>query len=277
MSETLTEILQQTSESAPAVETVAESTSSEQNVVGTEQEVPQSIREYLEKNPGHKDIADTLNREFQREFTPKLQRAAELQKLVDGVDPNAISTLRQLQQLAQTNPEQVAQWYRSQADLLHSPQPIEQPVVPDDPWSGLEPVTDVEAKLLEEVKQMNAWRNRWEQEQQNVTLKARANQVKQERDAVQKEFGVQITDQELAQIWDVSERSGLPIRQTYLALNSERVLPTLLQRARDEASGVVQNKLNLAAGNPAGVPQRSAGNPTVKGSLHDYFAEAKNQ
>jgi len=276
--DTLNDILAQTSDPTPAPEPSQPDTSTQGLETATpEPEVPQSIRDYLEKNPDHRAIADTLNREFQREFTPKLQKAAELQKLVDGVDPNAITTLRQLQQLAQTNPEQVAQWYRSQADLIHSPETAQPVVTPDDPWNGLEPVTDVEAKLLEEVKQMNAWRNRWEQDQQQQTLKVKAEQVKRERDEVQKEFGVQINDQELAQLWDVSERSGLPIRNAYLALNSERVLPTLLQRARDEASGIVQNKLNLNAGNPGGVPNRSGPTATVKGSLHDYFSEARSK
>src|SRR5690348_5811900 len=123
MPETLEQILQQTSsETTPAAETTqTESTNTTPEGVtpaSQVEDIPQNVRAHLEKHPDHKPIADVLNREFQSAFTPRLQEAAELKKLVDGLDPNAINTLRQLQQLSQTHPEQVAQWYRAQADLL---------------------------------------------------------------------------------------------------------------------------------------------------------------
>lgn len=281
MSDTLSDILAQTSDPTPAPETVQPDTStqtSDNAPTSQDVEVPDDVRIYLEQNPDHKPIADTLNKQFQKAFTGRLQEAAELRKLVDGVDPNSINTLRQLQQLAQTNPEQVAQWYRSQADLLHNPQPnTQQQADTNDPWAGIEPVTDAEALLLQQVKEMSQWRNQFTQQQEQQSLMAKGVQVKQERNAIQQEFGVTIPDTELVQVWDVAEKSGLSIRQAYLALNNERVLPTLLQRARDEASGIVQNKVNMNAGNPNSIPVRTPVNNNTKGSLQDYFSEVRNK
>lgn len=285
MSQQLADILSQTSEpvvdNAP-VQNVPETTSTpapDTTPTSQDVELPDNIRTYLEQNPDHKQVADVLNREFQRHFTPRLQQAAELQKLVDGVDPQAIQTLRQLQQLAETNPEYVAQWYRSQADLFHPQQTNNQPFTAQpptnpDPFEGIEPVTDAEALLLQQARQQWQWQKDFEAKQQQQVLQAKATQVKSERNALQQEFGVVIPDTELAQVWNVAENSGLSIRQAYLALNNERLLPTLLQRARDEASGVVQNKLNLSAGNPGGITPRQTAPNNAKGTLQDYFSEA---
>lgn len=281
MADTFEQILAQTSEPAPVQDTQTDTSTTESTQIDHTEDVPENVRNYLEQNPDHKPIADTLNKEFQRAFTGRLQEAAELRKMVEGVDPSAIQTLRQLTQLAQTSPEQVAQWYRSQADLLNpnnsSPVLTAPAGQASDPFAGIEPVTDAEALLLQHARDNHTWRQNFQQQQEQERLTAKGTQVKAERNALQTEFGVQIPDAELVHIWDKAERADLTIRQAYIALKGDSILAMMVQKAKDEASGVVQSKMLQGAGNPGGVAQRNSGSPIAKGNLHDLFREAMNQ
>jgi hypothetical protein len=204
-------------------------------------ELPQPIREYIEKNPDHKTIADELNRQFKAAFTPKLQEAAELRKQYEGIDPQVAAAVRHLQQLIQTDPRNAAEYLRQQAQLLEGTQaPEAQATIPNQP----EFATDVEEMLYKEVQELR----RWQQEQSQFTQQTRQQQeairVRNEFAKLQQELGVEVPVEEMARAWELSEAAGgkLSVTDAYFALNRNTLIPSLVQKARDEASSVVQMK-----------------------------------
>lgn len=237
---------------------------------------PQGIREYLEQNPDHRAIAEQLNRQFQSAFTPKLQKAAELQKMVDGLDPETLNGIRYLQQMASQDPARAAMYLRQQADLLHQAQAEQAAPVADDPYDGYEPATDVEAFALQKIREMDQWRQRQEQEAVQRQLQAEVGQIRHQATEISKEFGIQIADHEIARAWDISRQTGLPFRNAFFALQQEQLLPKMLQRARDEASSVVNQKASTA-GIPSNLtPRTSDVGPQGPRGLAAYLDDALN-
>lgn len=207
-------------------------------------DLPQSIREYIEKNPDHRPIVDTLNREFKSAFTPKLQEAAELRKQYEGLDPNVVTAIRHLQQLVQTDPRNAAEYLRQQAQLLEGAQtPEAQPTTPNVP----EFATDVEELLYNRVTEME---KRYQEQftyLEQMKQQQEAFRIKGEFAKLKEEMGVEATPEQMAQAWQLSELSGgkLSVTDAFFAQNRNDLLPSLLQKARDEASSVVQQKAGM--------------------------------
>jgi hypothetical protein len=237
-------------------------------------ELPQSVRDYLAQNPDHAPIVETLNKQFQAAFTPRLQEAAELRKQYEGLDPNVAAAVRHLQQLIQTDPRNAAEYLRQQAVLLEGSQtPQAQP----DPANVPEFATDVEEMLYKQVMELRQWQQEQTGQFQQREQQQRAVSVQQEFGKLEQEFGVQVPIEERARAWELSEatQGKLSVTDAYFALNRNTLLPTLTQKARDEASGVVQQKLGLTA--PGNLATRG-GAPQVEGpqDFDFYFRDLRN-
>jgi hypothetical protein len=230
-------------------------------------ELPQSVRDYLAQNPDHAPIVETLNKQFQAAFTPRLQDAADLRKRYEGVDDNVMAAVRHLQQLIQTDPRNAAEYLRQQAVLLEGSQtPQAQP----DPANVPEFATDVEELLYNKYLALEAKFQREEEQRQVI-------QVNTDFAKLEQEYGVQVPIEARAAAWEMSvaTQGKLSVQDAYFALNRNTLLPTLTQKARDEASGVVQQKLGLTA--PGNLATRG-GAPQVEGpqDFEYYFGPLRN-
>jgi hypothetical protein len=232
------------------------------------------VRDYLVKNPDHQQIVDMVNREMKSAWTPKLQAAAELQKQYEGLDVNVAAAVRHLQQLIQTDPRNAAEYLRQQAVLLEGTQnPQAQPVSPETP----EFATDVEELLYKEVQALRQWQQEQSSQYAQVQQQTKAVAVQQEFGKLEAEFGVQVPIEARAHAWELSEATGgkLSVTDAYFALNRNTLLPTLTQKARDEASGIVQQKAGLV--NPGSTTTRSGPAPVDGPQGWDfYYNQAKN-
>jgi len=238
--------------------------------------LPQSVRDYLTQNPDHRPIVETLNKEFQREFTPRLQEAADLRKRFDGIDENTAAAIRHLQQLAQTDPRNAAHYLREQAKLLEGPTDPTETLTPPqtDPFDGLVPASDVEEVLLNRSREMEAWKQQQQQQFETYRMQQKAQTVRQEFADLQKELGIEIPLQKQSDAWELSEttQGRMSPSDAFFALNRSTLLPSLIQKAKDEASGVLERK---AAGSAPGSIATRGGPPPSTGK-EDYGTLLQN-
>jgi hypothetical protein len=237
-------------------------------------DIPQATRDYIAQNPDAARHAEEINRQFKAAFTPRLQDAAKLREQYEGLDPNVANAVRHLQQLIQTDPKHAAEYLRQQAVLLEGSQtPQAQP----DPANVPEFATDVEEMLYKQVMELRQWQQEQTGQFQQREQQQRAVSVQQEFGKLEQEFGVQVPIEERARAWELSEatQGKLSVTDAYFALNRNTLLPTLTQKARDEASGVVQQKLGLTA--PGNLATRG-GAPQVEGpqDFDFYFRDLRN-
>jgi hypothetical protein len=243
----------------------------------TDDELPASVKDYLAKNPQYEEAVRVVEREMKSAFTPRLQEAAELRKQYEGLDPNVAAAVRHLQQLITDDPRNAAEYLRQQAQLLEGAQnPQAQPDPANtDPFSQYEPATEVEALLLREVQAMKQWQQQQTSQFHQQAQQQKAVTVQQEFGKLEQEFGVQVPIEERARAWELSEatQGKLTVTDAYFALNRNTLLPTLTQKARDEASGVVQQKMGMSV--PGSLATRG-GAPQVEGpqDFDHYWREA---
>ncbi len=259
-----------TSETAPADQDPAEGQPSKAEV----EEKPFNWDDLTAKNPELVPLAKQL----QADYTKKTQEAAELRKQFEGIDTQAIETIRQLNTLAQENPAQVAEYFRKQAELFDGMG--QGPAAADaeaDALADYIPQTDAEAVLLNEVKALKEWRLQQEQVTKQTRLQQEAQQVSRDLDAIEKQYGVTIPEADRVKAWDVSIRSGLSVDKVWFAQNQEAVLPKLIQKAKDEASSIVQTKAAGAAGNPAPLAGRAAPSDEQPSDFAGFLQAARQE
>lgn len=226
-------------------------------------DTPQSVRDYVAKNPDAAAHVEELNRQFKAAFTPRLQEAAELRKQYEGLDPNVAAAVRHLQQLITTDPRNAAEYLRQQAQLLEGADAT--PAQPDtantDPFSLYEPATEMEAVLAREVRELRRWQQEQSTQYQQIQQQQKAVAVQQEFGKLEQEFGIQVPVEERARAWELAEltQGRMTVTDAYFALNRNTVLPSLVQKARDEASSVVQQKAGLFT--PGGLATREGPAP----------------
>jgi hypothetical protein len=222
-----------------------------------DEDYPQSVRDYITQNPDHKEIAENLNRQFKAAFTPRLQDAAKLREQYDGLNPDVVGAVRHLQQLITTDPRNAAEYLRQQAQLLEGTQaPTATPETP-------EFATDVEELLYNRLNELEQWKQQQMQGFEQQRLMAKRDQVVNEFNALEQQFGVQTTLEQRAAAWELSEatQGKMTVSDAFFALNRTTLLPNLIQKAKDEASGVVQQKLGGTA--PGSIATRGGPAPNT--------------
>jgi hypothetical protein len=223
-------------------------------------ELPASIKELIAKNPASKEIVDLVNREMKGAWTPRLQEAAELRKRVEGVDDQSIGAIRYFNQLAKTDPAAAAQWLRSQADALHRQEAATQQQTPD-PYAGIQPQTEAEKVLLDRMREQDQWRQQQERSQQERQQLEAARAVGTEMNQIAAKYGVEIPIAHRQAVFDIVQKTGMKVEDAYFATARDTLLPQLLQKARDQAASVTQEKLGGAAGNPGSITNRAGEQP----------------
>jgi hypothetical protein len=139
----------------------------------------QELAELRKSNPAAARLVDMQVREMQRGLTPKLQRLpeaerelAELRARAGNLRPETAQWAATLDNLASVSPAQAAQLLMAEAERL---QGLNAPAVQEDDWSDTEFVTEQEERLARELtalKQQVAPLMQWQQQQQQVALRA---------------------------------------------------------------------------------------------------------
>lgn len=260
-------------ESTPEVTTPTGNEGTPTPTPAEDSDYPQNVRDYVTQNPDHKEIADRLNKEFKSAFTPRLQEAAEFRRRFEGVDENVLAGVRHLQQMIQTDPRNAAIYLREQAQLLEGTQAPE--AAPDSEFGEYEPATEVEALLLREMKELKAWRDQQTQSFQQIERQQQAVKVQADFTKLEQEFGVQVPIEDRAKAWEMSDATGgkMSVADAYFAMHRSTLLPSLMQKARDEASGIVQTKQGM--GVPGNLAERGGPAPVVDNSFEGIFNQLR--
>lgn len=235
--------------------------------------IPTSVRDYLAQHPDQKAVIDLITGEIKSGLTPKLQEAAALRKQLEGVDPQAIETIRQLQVLAQEDPARVAEYFRQQAAQFDT---MVKEKTPQDALADIVPVTDTEALLQTEIQNLKQWKTQQEKITQETVLNQEAQRIHRVIDAVEKKYGVEIPDDQRAEAWRLSRATGMSVDKVWLANNHEMLIAHLVKKAKDEGQTVVRSKQETAAAAPSSVAARQAETVSEKASnFKDFLRQTR--
>src|ERR1051326_8551543 len=234
-------------------------------------DLPGSLKEYLEKFPDHKAAIDLANAELKRGLTPRLQEAAELRKKLEGLDDQSLQSLRELQRMAQTDPAGAAAWLRQYADQIAPAQPqnLTQPPAP-------EYLTDGERALYQRVQDLESRLEKTSKGFETLSLQQQAQQVGDQFNKIGQELGIDIPLDVRRACFEQSQRVGGQLTPTeiYFARHRDAVVSRIAQKARDEAAGIVAGKAAAGAGNPNGVtPRTGADDGPGPTELKDILAD----
>lgn len=180
----------------------------------TEPSTPQGddLRSYLESvkgaHPEQAEVIDRIHREMEAAWTPKLQRAAELEKQFGSEDiASDLEFVRRVNEVARVSPAAAAQMLEdARQHLLRQqgapPAPSAYPPPAPEP-EGMEWASEGERYLYQQQQQILAW-----QQQQQIAH----NQAMMEREfqAIQQEFGREVpqAQREAAAQWCIDRRLG---------------------------------------------------------------------
>jgi hypothetical protein len=211
-------------------------------------------------------------RQMQAAFTPKLQEAAQLRQQYGDLEPAVVEASREYARLLQTDPYAAVEYLEQQRNYLSQQLGVQQP---QDPFAGVEPLTDGEARFLEVGRQM--WQTIQTLTQQNQRSQFQAQQQTVERTFAQLEaqYKTTIPLEEKQKVQAEARRLGTDnVEMVWKALNFDKAK----QRGADEASRSVKPK-KKSPPPPQNRQQRSSTAPasTGKRSLADHFEDAWNQ
>lgn len=210
-------------------------------------------------------------RQMQASFTPKLQEAAQLRQQYGDLEPSVVEAAKEYDRLLRTDPYAAREFLAQQQQYIDQYLGVQQP---QDPFAGVEPLTDGEATLLNVGRQM--WQTIQQLQLNNQQAQFQAQQQTVERTFAQLEaqYKTQIPLEEKQRVQAEARRLGTNnVEMVWKALNFDKAR----QKGADEASRVVQKKKKTPPP-PANRQQRSAA-PASSGKkgLSDHFEEAWNQ
>ena len=231
------------------LETIQGAPPETRSTAGTSEQAPvdeDDLRSFLEQtkaaNPEQAAVIDRIHREMQGAFTPKLQAAAELRKQFEGITPELAAWSRQMNEMAATDPSRAAEALMAEAERLRGNQ--SQPQVSDVP----EFATDVEQSLWETTQQQGRII-------QQILAERNERVVNQGFSALEKQVGGEIPYEERYAVLAAMGRDHAPPEQVGRYWK-DLYFDKALQRARDQASGVVQRKAGMAPA-PSAVTSRA--------------------
>lgn len=220
-------------------------------------------------------ITDPVLREqyraMQAAFTPRLQEAAQLRQQFGDLEPAVVDAAREYDRLLRTDPYAAMSFLDQQRQFLAQQFGVQEP---QDPFSGIEPLTDTEARLVDIARQM------W-QDNQQLKHQSRQSQFQAQQQAVERTFAqleaqykTTIPLEEKQRVQAEARRLGTDnVEVVWKALNFDNAR----KKGADEAARNVTKK-KKAPPPPGNKQQRSAA-PAASGKkgLEGYFAEAWNQ
>ena len=186
-------------------------------------------------------LYQSINSEFKRGLTPRLQEAAELKRQLEGVDTAAIQWVRQFNQALSTNPDQArAMLQAEQERLFAASQPPEATEYPDRDQF----VTDAEWEHEQKIRQL-------EQKLAQMSEQAQRAEVQrlmfQQFDALEQDAGVKFSPEDRIEHIKRMAQMGLPYNavSTYWWGTAGR--EKVLQQGRDEGLRIAQQKAGMGA------------------------------
>lgn len=208
---------------------------------------------------------------MQAGFTPKLQRAADLEKQYGGLEPVVVDAVRQYQTLLQSDPRAAAEFLGQQQQWLQQQYNLQQPT---DPFAGVEPLTPTEEALLNVARDM--WNRQQQYDQENQQLKFQRQQEVAERQFAQIEsrYKAKVPLEEKQQVWAKMQQTGLNAEDAWKLMNFDKIAGKATLKTAQTAQ---QKKKSPPP--PTNRQQRSAAPAGVaKGKgVSAHFDEAWNQ
>lgn len=202
---------------------------------GEEDETPQSIRDYLAKNPEHKAVYDLINNEVRKGLTPKLQEAAEIRKRLEAFNPEILQFAETLQQAYAYDP--TGQAARQYVAGLFGVQP-QQPEDDQDDYD-----LDPQTREIQQIKQYIQQQESAQKRQQLLAV------VEREYDEIQTRYGLEISREQRDRITQWGIQNGYPTTESaFLAYEGTlaKILEGSVRKGRDEGSQILQEKVNSA-------------------------------
>jgi hypothetical protein len=195
-----------------------------------------------------------LAKQFQGDYTRKMQELA--------TERQQYESYAALDRLAQEDPARYAQVVQQWAASLAGGGQAD-PGVETDPYAEYVPATELEGVLLEKVRALEAKGQQWEQfqaqQQQAQAWAAHEARIAAEYQQIKTLAGRDLTEAEVVQLADHCKQRGIANTVAgYRDLHFDALMQSAMQKARDEASAVVQQKLALP-GTPSALVARTAG------------------
>jgi hypothetical protein len=210
-------------------------------------------------------------RQMQAAFTPRLQEAAQLRQQYGDLEPAVVEAAKEYDRLLRTDPYAARQFLAQQQQYIDQQLGLQSQ---QDPFNGIEPLTDGESALLNVARQL------WG-EVQDLKINSQRSQFQAQQQTVERTFAqleaqykTQIPLEEKQRVQAEARRLGTDnVEMVWKALNFDNAR----KKGADQAARTVQQKKKSPAP-PANRQQRSAA-PASSGSkgLAGHFEEAWNQ
>jgi len=210
-------------------------------------------------------------RQMQAAFTPRLQEAADIRRQYGDLDPQVVDSVRQYQQLLQSNPIAARQFLADEQARLESHFGLQQQ---PDPFQNVEALTPTEETMLTVGRQM--WQRLQQQELEIQQQRFLRQQEMADRQFAQIEsrYKTQVPLEEKQQVWAYMQKTGLQDAEAaWKILNFDKAAQVV---SRKQAQVVQQKKKTPPP--PTNRQPRSA--PQTKSSakgIAGHFEEAWNQ
>ena len=229
-------------------------------------DLPASVKEYLEKNPDHKPIVELVNKELKGAWTPKLQEAAEARKRIEGIADQDLEAIRTLNHLISTDRSAAAEYLRQIANGISPAQAAANAQAASGDQQARTFYSDMERELWEKQEAIS-------QQLQQIETATFAQHINNEMSRLESDLGLKIPVQERARAGELARKAGIPVTDAWFALNRDAVVKHHVERARVEATAITAEKAGQAAGNPNGVANRGGeGEGAPARTIRDFLA-----
>ena len=208
--------------------------------------------QYLAEHPELAPIA----KQFQADYTRKMQELAEQRRQFEGVDEQSLSGLRYLNDLMARDPRAAAEALRQQA------QQIEGMGAPD-PYAGQEFATEVERIQAGEIQELKTFVNEIRNEHLNASFERGFAKLEKQYGEIPPEMRGQV-----ARELGMRNLGVQDLEMVYKALSFETHLTAASRKARNAASAVVQQKAGMVPG-PSGIAGRESATPREPQSVRE--------
>ena len=245
-------------ETAPDAEASAGDPEAQAPAADDDAEPSFNREKYLAEHPELAPIA----KQFQADYTRKMQELAEQRKQFEGLDESDIAGIRNFNNLAATNPAAAADWLAQQAEALRGAQA-------PDPYADQFFATDAERIAFERITRLEQQIQASENRQIHATVERSFDQLGQT-------YGVAIPVAEREQVINQMAAQGVPLGMLetfWQGQNVKRLIEAAARKARDEASGVVQRKAGIG-GAPSGIAAREVAGTREPQSLMEALEMA---
>lgn len=212
-------------------------------------------------------------RQMQAGFTPKLQRAAELERMYGDLNSTFVDAVRQYQSLLQSDPVQALDFLAQQQAYIQQQLGLQKE--DDDPFVGIEALTPAEEAMLRYAKEERQRTRQLERELAQYKFQRQQEAGERQFAQLENKYKTQIPLEEKQEVWAFMQKSGISdVEAAWKVLNFDNAAKIGTKRAAE----AVQKK-KKSPPPPTNKQPRQAPGPkqsSAKG-LSARFEEAWNQ